>query len=51
MDSRFTIPPYLGHNGWIALDASQGVSERELKDFLIESFRHFATKRALAKLS
>jgi len=50
MDPRFSIPPYLGHNGWIALDAAQGVSERELKDFLIESYRHFATRRALAKL-
>jgi predicted DNA-binding protein (MmcQ/YjbR family) len=50
MDPRFTIPPYLGHNGWIALDASRGVSERELRDFLVESYRHFATRRALAKL-
>lgn len=50
MDPRFSVPAYLGHNGWIALDASQGVSERELKDFLIESYRHFATRRALAKL-
>jgi len=50
MDPRFSIPPYLGHNGWIALDASKSVSERELKDFLIESYRHFATQRALAKL-
>ncbi len=50
MDPRFRIPPYLGHNGWIALDASQGVGERELRDFLIESYRHFATRRALAKL-
>jgi hypothetical protein len=50
MDPRFTIPAYLGHNGWIALDASSGVNERELREFLVESFRHFATRRALAKL-
>jgi predicted DNA-binding protein (MmcQ/YjbR family) len=50
MDPRFTVPPYLGHNGWIALDATKGISERELRDFLIESYRHFATRRALAKL-
>ena len=50
MDPRFTIPAYLGHNGWIALDASRGVNERELREFLVESFRHFATRRALAKL-
>jgi hypothetical protein len=50
MDPRFSIPAYMGHNGWIALDASQGVSDRELKDFLVESYRHFATRRALAAL-
>jgi predicted DNA-binding protein (MmcQ/YjbR family) len=50
MDPRFSIPAYSGPNGWIALDASQGVSERELRDFLIESYRHFATRRAVAKL-
>jgi predicted DNA-binding protein (MmcQ/YjbR family) len=50
MDPRFTIPAYLGHNGWIAFDASQGIATAELKDFLVDSFRHFATRRALAKL-
>jgi predicted DNA-binding protein (MmcQ/YjbR family) len=50
MDPRFSIPPYLGTKGWIALDASMSIDERELRDFLIESYRHFATRRALAKL-
>jgi predicted DNA-binding protein (MmcQ/YjbR family) len=50
MDPRFTIPAYLGHSGWIALDASRGVNERELRDLLVESYRHFATRRALSKL-
>ena len=50
MDPRFTIPAYLGHNGWIAFDASRGIATAELRDFLIDSFRHFATRRALAKL-
>jgi len=50
MDPRLSIPPYLGHNGWIALDASKGINERELRDFLVDSYRHFATRRALAKL-
>ena len=50
MDPRFKIPAYLGHNGWIALDGSKGVNERELREFLLESFRHFATRRAIAKL-
>ena len=50
MDPRFSIPAYLGHNGWIALDASQGVADDELRSFLIESYRHFATRRAISKL-
>ena len=29
---------------------AKGVNERELREFLVESFRHFATRRALAKL-
>ena len=50
MDPRLSIPPYLGHNGWMALDASKGVSDVELRDFLVESYRHFAPRRALALL-
>jgi predicted DNA-binding protein (MmcQ/YjbR family) len=50
LDPRFTIPPYMGHNGWIALDASKTVSEAELRSFVTESYRHFASRRAIAKL-
>jgi predicted DNA-binding protein (MmcQ/YjbR family) len=50
MDPRFRIPAYLGHNGWIALDSSKGVNERELRDFITDSYRHFAPRRSLAKL-
>lgn len=50
MDPRFSIPAYMGHNGWIACDVSRGLSERELRDFLVESYRHFATRRAIAAL-
>jgi predicted DNA-binding protein (MmcQ/YjbR family) len=51
MDPRFSIPAYMGHNGWIALDASQGLNERELRELVVESYRHFATRRAIAKLA
>jgi len=47
MDPRLTIPPYLGHLGWMALDVSRGVNARELRDFLVESWRHFAPLRAV----
>ena len=50
MDPRFNSPPYMGSKGWIAFDASGGINERELRDFLIASYRHFATRRALSKL-
>jgi predicted DNA-binding protein (MmcQ/YjbR family) len=49
-DARYTIPPYMGHNGWIALDVSEALDERELQSLALESFRHFALKAMLAKL-
>jgi hypothetical protein len=49
-DPRYTIPPYMGHNGWIALDVSTGHSERELQPLALQSYRHFALKKMLAKL-
>jgi predicted DNA-binding protein (MmcQ/YjbR family) len=50
MDPRFSIPPYMGHSGWMALDIAHGVNSGELRDYVLESYRHFATRRALAKL-
>jgi predicted DNA-binding protein (MmcQ/YjbR family) len=50
MDPRFFVPPYTGPNGWIALDASQNVTDAELRQRLVESYRHFAPMRAIAKL-
>jgi len=50
MDPRFSIPAYSGNNGWIALDVTQGTSKRELREWVVESFRHFATRRARAAL-
>jgi predicted DNA-binding protein (MmcQ/YjbR family) len=50
MDPRLRIPPYMGTKGWIALDASTSIDEHELRNFLLDSYRHFAPRRALAKL-
>jgi len=50
MDPRFSIPAYSGHNGWIALDMASGISARELRDFVSESYRHFAPRRAIVVL-
>ncbi len=49
-DPRFTIPPYMGHNGWISLDITKKHNESELRQLALESYRHFASKRMLAKL-
>lgn len=49
-DPRYTIPPYMGHNGWIALDISKKLNVRELRSLALESYRHFALRRMLVKL-
>jgi hypothetical protein len=50
MDLRFSIPAYLGPNGWIALDVSRGFDVEELRALALESYRHFALKRMLDAL-
>jgi predicted DNA-binding protein (MmcQ/YjbR family) len=49
-DPRYEIPAYMGHNGWIALDVSRSHTDRELRPLALESYRHFALKRMLARL-
>ena len=50
MDARYTVPAYLGHNGWIALDAEDGVMWKEVESLMLGSYRHFALKRMLKAL-
>jgi hypothetical protein len=50
-DRRFQIPPYMGHNGWIALDVQSACDWREIENLSLQSYRHFALKRMLQKLS
>jgi predicted DNA-binding protein (MmcQ/YjbR family) len=49
-DERFTIPKYIGHNGWIELDAHDSINEGELRNLALASYHHFANKRMLAAL-
>ena len=49
-DSRFEIPSYVGHNGWIDLNISSNQNWREIEDLLLISYRHFALKRMLKTL-
>ena len=48
--SRYHIPNYTGHNGWIALDVEDEASMDELEDLALISYRHFALKRMLKEL-
>lgn len=50
MDERYTVPAYLGHNGWIQLDAEDGVMWEEVAALMSNSYRHFALKRMLKRL-
>ena len=49
-DPRYSIPAYMGHMGWIALDVNRSHNEQELRALALGSYRHFALKRMLAKL-
>ena len=49
-DQRYEIPPYLGPNGWIALDVTKSHNERELRSLAEYSYRHFALQRMLRSL-
>jgi len=49
-DSRFGISQYTGHSGWIDLDVEEEQDWEEIKQLLLESYRHFALKRMLKAL-
>lgn len=49
-DTRYRIPPYLGHNGWIEVDVTEHGDSKELAALALQSYRHFALKRMLARL-
>lgn len=49
-DPRYRVPPYLGHNGWIALDVSKRSGAEEMRGLIEQSYRHFALKRMLRLL-
>jgi predicted DNA-binding protein (MmcQ/YjbR family) len=49
-DYRYQIPPYMGHNGWIALDVSSSCDWKEIEALTLQSYRHFALKRMMMQL-
>jgi predicted DNA-binding protein (MmcQ/YjbR family) len=50
LDPRFYVPPFAGHNGWIALRLSRSTRPAELRALALASYRHFALQRMLKQL-
>ena len=50
VDERFEIPPYLGHQGWIALDVTGHCDWKQVRGLALASYRHFALQRMLKML-
>ena len=50
VDERFEIPPYLGHQGWIALDVTGHCDWKQVRGLALTSYRHFALQRMLKML-
>jgi predicted DNA-binding protein (MmcQ/YjbR family) len=50
MDPRLSIPRYMGSKGWMSMDLEKGTHPSELQEFALESYRHFASRRAVALL-
>lgn len=49
-DPRFQIPAYMGHNGWIAIELGDDSDWNEVAALAQQSYRHYASKRMLARL-
>jgi len=49
-DQRFSIPPYIGHNGWLNLDLTRQQDWDQITQLVLDSYRHFALKRMLKAL-
>lgn len=50
LDPRYHVPPYIGHNGWIALDVTRDCDWDEVRALALTSYRHFALRRMLKLL-
>ena len=49
-DPRFTRAPYVGHKGWVSMDAKAIRDWDEVRSLVLESYRLIAPKKTLAKL-
>ena len=49
-DPRFWRAPYVGHKGWVSMDASAVEDWNEVRPLLLESYRLIAPRRTVAQL-
>jgi predicted DNA-binding protein (MmcQ/YjbR family) len=49
-DKRFSRAPYVGHKGWVSMDATGIKDWEEVRRLVLESYRLIAPKRSFAKL-
>jgi predicted DNA-binding protein (MmcQ/YjbR family) len=49
-DSRFHRAPYVGHKGWVSMDAAGIRSWKEVRALVLESYRLIAPRRTFARL-
>lgn len=50
-DPRFARAPYVGHKGWVSMDAKSVKDWDEVRTLVLESYRLIAPKKTLAKLA
>jgi len=50
-DPRFWRAPYVGHKGWVSMDATRVREWEEVRILIQESYRLIAPKKSLAKLA
>lgn len=49
-DPRFWKAPYVGHKGWVSMDANSIEDWEEVRSLILESYKLIAPKRSIAKL-
>jgi predicted DNA-binding protein (MmcQ/YjbR family) len=50
-DPRFARAPYVGHKGWVSMDARGVKSWEEVRGLVLESYRLIAPKKTFARLA
>jgi hypothetical protein len=50
LDERFTLPKFMGHNGWVLRNVEDFFDPDEVRELVLTSYRHFALKRMLKQL-